>query len=742
MPHKSFHIPLRTSSVNAPTGEMNNNRKANKSRSIHKAQKILGTTDIALDHDYHRRPEQTSNRRSSFLNPPEIAHGHESSEDGLHSQHLRVRASSPLLGQEYRESTESTPPLVQLSRKLHLSGSSSALYSRYSSRDAPAKSNTNIVNDQYTATESNGRNLDVGLNPAFKQPKGPLKDTKRKTRPPRIDLSMLFPKPQATAAPLLSPQRMVSSPSAISMTSENSTLKIRKSDSRLPAKKLTKAPPRPRALSRPEDSQQTLDGVLKSSIPNRESIHGWGNSGLERTVRTSEMELALEKTIEALPTSRSIDRVQYSPMNFSLRSRDQLHRSDSKSFVSASSGQSASSQRTLRDDPAAKLLNDGYQQPPFRFGLRDHATRENGAMMSKKSSKSTLKNTDLNTSSVLCLSSSEDEDEEPQQFTTHLKVGKNKRDSVSTYGDFEAEICTAAAAQATRGTLRSVERPSSSTNTQSSRSSSKPAHRRRDSNASVARTPSSMNANARSRRSSGVPAILEPDFLHNDPIFDQSKVRTKTPTRNQTLSQKEINRRSRLIAVTRQEERLLEVMRQRQGKITPSLFNEAVETDRRSVISAVSRDSYYCTDTSFLRLSPGVPSPALARALQAANQKERSTRQAMGSDSEEKASNSASSRRASLASSKSLPSPATSATSPLTPTLPIHRFSPLPTQKPPPRQPPPPVPPLSRQHSRRRTDSSGAIAIDEPADGRKNSTEFPIWALGWNTDGSNITAVH
>ncbi|KAL5337907.1 hypothetical protein BJX70DRAFT_219816 [Aspergillus crustosus] len=742
MPHKSFHIPLRTSSVNAPTGEMNNNRKANKSRSMHKAQKILGTTDIALDNDYHRHPDQNPDRRASFLKAPEIEHRHDSTEDGLHSQHLRVRASSPLLGQEYRDTTESTPPLVHLTRKLHLSGSASALYSRYTSRETAAKPSTNVVKDRYDYAGIDGdeQNAESGLNPAFKQPKGPMKDSKRKTRPPKIDLSMLFPKPQTTAAPLLSPQRMMASPSAISVTSENSSLKMRRSDSRIPAKKLTKAPPRPRALSRPEDSQPTLDGVLSSSIPRGASNLGWGNAPIERTVRTSEMDLALEKTLEALPTSRSIDRVQYSPMNFSLRSRDQLQKSDSKSFVSARSGQSASSQRTLREAQSNKSLKDSsaYSPSPFRFNLREDTIRDNGPSMSKKSSKSTLRNTDLNTSSVLCLSSSEDEDDDPQPFRSHLQVAKNKRDSVSTYGDFEAEICTAAAAQATRVTLRSVERPSSSSNTHSSRASSKAAKPRRESTTPIARTPS-VAGNTKSRRSSGVPAILEPDFLHKDPIFDQTRVRTKTPTKTPTLSQKEINRRSRLIAVTRQEERLLEVMRQRQGKITPSLFNEAVEPDRRSVISGMSRDSYYCTDTSFLRLSPGVSSPALTRALQAANQK---SAQAAGSDSEEKTTNSAFSRRASLASSKSLPSPATSATSPLTPTLPIHRFSPLPTQKPPPRRPPPPVPPLSRQHSRRRTDSSGAINLNDGADDRKNSTEFPIWALGWNTDCSNITAVH
>ncbi|WP_243033222.1 hypothetical protein, partial [Vibrio cincinnatiensis] len=84
-----------------------------------------------------------------------------------------------------------------------------------------------------------------------------------------------------------------------------------------------------------------------------------------------------------------------------------------------------------------------------------------------------------------------------------------------------------------------------------------------------------------SRRSSSASALLVPDFLHRDPIFDQSKLQQRASG----LYQKEVNRRSRLIAVTRQEERLHDMMRQRQGKITPSIFNENIEVDRRSMVS-------------------------------------------------------------------------------------------------------------------------------------------------------------
>ncbi|KAL2869852.1 uncharacterized protein BJX67DRAFT_347111 [Aspergillus lucknowensis] len=738
MPHNPFHVPLRTSSMNAPTGDIqsrSNGRKDPKSRSIHKVQRILGTTDIALDHDYHRRPDESTGRRGSFLNAPELTTQHDITDDDQYSPHLRVRASSPLLGQEYSDTaaTDSTP-LVQLSRKLRLSGSASALYSRYSSREPQSESNL----DMPTAAEESGlavggvgQSSEGGLNPAFKAPKGPMKDSKRKTRPPRIDLSLLFPKPQANNTPLLSPQRMVTSPSAISTTSDSSTMKPQKIESRLSVKKLMKSQPQPRMSHKPEKSHQPLNGVLHDTAG-----AGWTNSSMERTVRTSEMDMALEKDFEVQLTPRSTERARFNLMNFSLRSRENLQKSDSKSDVSAGSGESAqSSQRTLRETHSAKSLTDAPSSP-FRFGLREDRSLYKGPMMSKKSSKSTLKNSDLSNSSVLCLSSSEDEDDEVPPSKPEPKLGKNKRDSVSTYGEFEAEICTAAAAQTTRGTLRSVERPSSS-NTQRSRSSLRPVQP-----VSSTRSPSSMTGNSQSRRSSGIPAINEPNFFHGDPIFDQTKVPTRTPS----LSQKEIDRRSRLMAVTRQEERLLEVMRQRQGKITPSIFNETVEHDRRSVASGPSRDSFYCSDTSFLRLSPGIPPPGLARAVQS-NPRSRGamTPKRTGFDSDEKTNNSASSRRASLMSSKSLPSPATttSTTSPPTPTLPIHRFSPLPS-KPPPRQPPPPVPELQlqRKHSRRRTDSSGAIVLDEASENPKESSEFPLWALGWKNENSNMTAVH
>ncbi|KAL4994988.1 hypothetical protein BDV10DRAFT_175732 [Aspergillus recurvatus] len=734
MPHNPFLVPPRTSSINVRTGDIGNNRKDHRTRSMHKAQKILGTSDIALDNDYHRRSDKRTSRSAGCLNARETTHKQDDGEDESCPASLRAQSSSPQLGQEYRDPGDSTSAFAQLSRKLHLPGPSSGLSSRSGSRGNTADSSISPCKDHTVATDSRPPS-DGGLNPAFKQPKGPMKDTKRKGRPPRIDLSLLFPKPQTNSTTLLSPQRMVTSPSAVSFTSElhaeKPTLKPYKSESRLAGKKLTKAPPRSRALSRPEHNSQPLDDLLSPLAPPRPpSVY---NPTMERTVRTTDMDRALVKNPDAVPIPRSPERAfHYNQVNLTLRGREQLLRGDS-SFVTARSGESAhSSQRTLRDPALAKSPKDGpkLEPSPFRFGLPDEVPRSKGNPMPKKSSRSTLKNRDLTTSSVLCLSSSEDEDEEPQPVKPQSKPARNRRDSVSTYGGYEAEICTAAAAHTIKGTLRSVERPQSS-NTKSSRASSK-----------HLRAPPSANRNNRSRRSSGARANLEPDFLHSDPIFDQSKAQTRVSG----LSQKEINRRSRLMAVTRQEERLLDLMRQRQGKITPSLFNENIEADRRSMFSnfsGPSRNSYYCSDTSFLRLSACIATDS-ARASQVTMKYKDTaalTPTATDFESEETATKSVPSPQASL-SSKSLPSPATSATSPLTPTLPIHRFSPLPSQKPPPRLPPPPIPDLQRSHSRRRTDSSGAIVLNNPAEDSRQSGEFPVWALGWANDNNNLTAVH
>ncbi|KAF9885195.1 hypothetical protein FE257_000646 [Aspergillus nanangensis] len=737
---QSLNIPLRTSSVNAVGHGMigtTNIRQDPTCEKASKAQRILGTTNLPLPQD-HQEQDKKKTRRPSFLRAPELRSQKSAGfmpfpsvppEATLPQPQLRVRASSPLLGQEYRSQDVSQPPVPALPKKIHHSGSSSALFSYFNPRDStiepvaesrdPTKSS---ALSEKTAEIQNRTEPRLSM----RQPKGPMKESKRKMRPPRIDLSMLFPKPRSNAAPLLSPHRMVDSPSPVSVVSEHSVAKEKKADSHVSGKRLTKNPPSPRASTRHPSERKTA-----AAEPYETSTPDWADPSLVRTVRTSEMDLALDNYSDIQKETQFAERSRPGRLNSRPRSRGRTQDSDSRStdtslrkVPSNNSVGGWSKETYLSPKTCAQPPHNRPSNPPNTRRADLQPPRSKGAM-SRKSSKSTLKNIDLNVSSVLCLSSSEDEDDEDGLKD---KSERNKRDSVGTLGDLEAEICTASAAQATKGTLRRVERPASTATRGSQVNGSRQPRPRNPG--------SSTTTLSRSRRSSGVPAISEPEFLHGDPMFSQ----LRSPT---TLSQKELNRRSRIMTVTKQEESLLEAMRQRRGKITPSIFhhNGTGEADRRSVVSGPSRDSFYCSDTSFLRLSPGLP-PNPARPEQGANHitKDGPTFKGTTSDTEQRTMYSSTSPRASLVYSESLPSPATSGASPMTPTLPIHRFSSIYAQKPPPNYPPPAIPEVSRRHSRRRTDSSEAIVLGE-VEAPTERSELPIWALGWS-ENTNLTTVH
>ncbi|KAE8379981.1 hypothetical protein BDV26DRAFT_258337 [Aspergillus bertholletiae] len=755
MPQQNMTIPLRTSSVNAVSNGMHmsgaSHEDLRRESASKKAQKILGTTEIPILQDQSRREDRKS-RGTSFMRAPDIkskksggfaAFPTPTPETTLPPPHLRVRASSPLLGQEYRSQDATPPPIHAHSKRVQQSGSSSTLFSYFNSRNSTMDSNLSRSTIKETkTTEEQKHNLEPRY--GFKQPKGPMKESKRKMRPPRIDLSHLFPKPRVDAAPLLSPQRLVNSPSAISLTSEHPAAKPKDLDSPPNAKRATKTPP----SSHERRGHQTADPASEPSPIYESSNTNWLDPSLERTVRTSEMDMALKRYSQFQKAPQPSEVAQPSQSHLRPRGREQPQASDAKSAESSlrkvpSNGSAGGWSRELYLSP--KSFSRPHNKRVSNSSNARHAdSRENlsaykKSSMSKKGSKSTLKNVDLTKSSVLCLSSSEDEEDEEEAPSKH---DKNLRDSVTTYGELEAEICTASAAQTTKGTLRQVERPYSMS------ASSRGSQSIRRQQQTILRNPSMSSAgrstlDTRSHRSSGVPTISELDFLNTDPMVAQPR----KPTQRVRLQQTQQNRRSRVIAVTRQEENLLEAMRQRKGKITPSLFQEAryqdsLEPDRNSMLSVPSRDSFYGSDISFLRLSPGLPS--MLRKDQGANHfdKDGSISQGAASDAEQKTINSGVSPRASLIYSESLPSPATSGASPLTPTLPIHRFSPLPSQKPPPRNPPPAVPSVQRRHSRRRTDSSEAIVLDD-AEERKGTDDFPIWALGWaSNDNANLTAVH
>jgi hypothetical protein len=345
-----------------------------------------------------------------------------------------------------------------------------------------------------------------------------------------------------------------------------------------------------------------------------------------------------------------------------------------------------------------------------------------------------LKDKDLQNTSILCLSSSsEDEDEDLTPITEPKRKG-GKFNSMGTYDGSEPEIYTAVTAKAaTAKRFNSAPPTTSSHASRQIEQSQPPAPVPRSRKASQSSNSKSSTTTRRitQTRSSGVPTIAEPDILSQFP---------QQPLLRSPAELKEMHRRSRYIAVTRQEQDLLEAMRVRKGKVTPSLFN-AAGVDGQSVISGPSRDSFCDSDTSFLRLSNVFP-PFDAQSMKS-TAAYKDGLASSGSDSEQKAGTALSSPGFSADYSESLPSSATSVASPLTPTLPIHRFSPLPSQRPPPRGPPPAIPTDQKQHTRRRTDSSEAIMLHE-SDEPKRNHGLPLWSFDfdWSQEHANIAAVH
>ncbi|PYH46884.1 uncharacterized protein BP01DRAFT_422276 [Aspergillus saccharolyticus JOP 1030-1] len=724
------------------TGSENDLRNENSS----KAYKILGAADIPSHDDYSKQDDKRRSKKPSFRRSPDVNSQKSggsfvpfptaASEATLPPAHLRVRASSPLLGLEYRTEDTALPAVPTASKKLHLTGSSSALFSYFSSKESTTNSSLAVG----TATTDLGKSEDRKSGPGQnaeprhgpKQPKGSMKDSRRKMRPSRIDLSLLFPKPKATAAPLLSPQRMVDSPSPISVIFEQTAINPQESRTHYSDHKLTKTPARPRASI----LKSTDHHSPEPSTTHKTKSSDWLNPSFEKTMSTNEMDIALQRYSdrEHNPQVSERSHAQFPNrdrlvMKRDPRSTEQESRDiSSNSSVSEWSRESYLSPKTCLPPRAYRASSAG----------RDGANLKNS--MPKKTSKSTLRTVDLNHSSVLCLSSSEDEEEEEDEHQDYTKghSDASARNSVATYGEFEPEICTASAAHTTKGTLRSVDRPISGISRGSQYSQRSQSIRRNPSMSSAGRS-STATRKSQSRRSSGIPTISEPEIYYGNPTVNYSKPVPRT--RSSMTAQKETNRRSRVIAVTRQEEHLLEAMRQRQGKITPSLFNEVrvSEPDQGSMLSVPSRDSFYGTDMSFLRLSPGLS----ARSGQTGSSTDREglVFQSSSSDGEQKTVYSFPSPRTSLAYSESLPSPVTSGASPLTPTHPSYRLSTLPTQKPTPMRPAPAVPKAQRRHSRRRTDSSEAIILEESNE-TPQSEDFPLWAIRWQNENGNMTAVH
>ncbi|EKV07198.1 nucleotide-sugar transporter-domain-containing protein [Penicillium digitatum] len=731
------HVPLssRKPAQHDPLSTQEQTRMADRRAS--KAQRFFGT-DISLPTEHGGWQESPNVPRPSFVKPtdsvPRQTTGFvpfpRSSENHLMpDQNLRVRASSPLLSQDY-QSQDAAPPLPKLSpkssKKVHHTGSSSTLFSYFSSKE----SSKTPKNQGLQPKALHG--LSVEPEVTYVQDQDPPKESKRKTRSSKIDLSVLFPKPRNPAPPtLLSPHRMVNSPSPVSTVvpdpSFNKIERMTGGTSNSASRYVDPHPPPLRSSITKNDPSK--HGGENSDLPSiAESKNGeWSEQSLERTFGTSEVDLALDR---------------YAARR-SLLSHEQLQQENEgpqEPRKSSRRAHSPSRHKETHLSPVSGLdpnLSRGLSTPQESWKTNESKFKSDRSSLTKKSSKNTLKNKDLRNTSMLCLSSSsEDEDDDDLTPTSESmrNTNKFKRGSVATYDEDEPHVYTSSTAHAATAVRRFDRALSTSTRGSRQTENSLPvpvARPRKASQSSNGKSSQKTGRTTQTRRSSGVPSI--PDEILAQ--FPQQPLRTPAEL-------KELNRRSRVIAVTRQEQDLLEAMRIRKGKVTPSLLN-AVGADRRSLASGPSLDSFCESDTSFLRLSNAFPPFDVSSEKGVTQYKDGTPSPSSGSDNERKPRTKVSSSGFSADYSESLPSPSTSGISPMTPTLPIHRFSPLPSPKPPPRGPPPAIPENRKQHTRRRTDSSEAILLDD-GDELKRNNGLPLWSFDfdWNRESANIASVH
>jgi hypothetical protein len=629
----------------------------------------------------------------------------------------------------------------------------------------------NLASDQYQQQQQQEQQQQQLLQTQDRQ-----KQAKKK-RPSRIDLSLLFPRPKPPAEPLLSPQRLTNSPSPV--LSEASIAR------KAAPVKLTK--PRSRSNSR----KKVLDDVIPEESPampsqSRKTVD-WFDIPVEKTIRVDraasdyadDEEISPKMVFRPTPEVRQPQPQRAPSQKDTNFSQPMSIRSSRRS--SLTSGTSRTSRGTSRSIES-QVSPQPTTQPSDRIRTSlqpwqsqgDLRSNRSQGKLSKKSSSSTLRACDLSKTSVLSLSSSEDEDESEDAREDDAKYGESLvkgaapprmiRASISTYDGFEPEICTAEAVIPTRGQPLTqfnrtaplpLHRSYSKMSTDSSDSRrtvrQRSNGRSRDSSLSSV-TRSTSNRRLESRASTRVPLIEEQEELADVHEENEESSPNLLPVPANNSTQSAAKRRSRIIAVTRQEESFLEAMRQRNGRFTPSIFHEVTststdsDTDSNSRVSPkprVQEATQPSSDTSFLRLSTAMfPSPGSQSGGEGAVSKEKEAFMSLSStsDSEQRTeSNSTASPRLSLAYSETQSSSSTTGhTSPMTPTLSIHRFPP---RAPPPSHAPPPIPDAARRHSRRRTDSSEAIVVDDSANG-KDETEYPLWAIKWAPDSVDLAVAH
>jgi hypothetical protein len=804
-----FHLPSRKPSARVPppnilegnTTEPVDARMENRNS---KAYKILGTSDtssVTTSKSKGWRMKKNVTNKSSFISVTvsEVSEGkaggrikqsvrgteHNDNQSGrvrMLDRDLNERPSSLLLGERYQNASNVSDASSDVrGRLLHQVDSTSSLHSFYD----PAKSPL-AISQQTSESSARDYALRKGCPPVTgfhahpaiqdphdepRKPKKALQSKLFRRRPPRIDLSTLFPKPRVSSGALLSPQRLTDSPSPISEASVDPFQRLKPKHSRSSTHTTNLSITQTRAAPEPILQYRTQHSRVPERMPKpTPAMKHWFDQEVlsDDEIPDDTQSLAVSKPVLEQLENRHLRNISedtikpHSPPPSLPTPATSLHSNKGRSPAIARSSQLQ-----------ATLLSSEDTKSNLSLASRRSTT-------SRKTSGSAMASADLTEESVLCLSFSSDEEEQESAFAFPTISALNKnRDSVATsaYESDTVQICTAEAVSSARSRSSKIH-PHSPKST----SKTKRVIPQRSSSVAASATlsvPSSRNQRVTSSPHSSAFKSMDsqkmsstPSNLSRDEKYLSCRLPATTykpPSIPQPSKAKNSPRQSRIMTVTKEEESLLEAMRQKRAAMRQSLFQEgymAASTCTQEIPIHLDlnrpRTSHNESQSSFLRLSDDRASVSSSRPR--TSHEHRASLQAgdfvfpdppLPSTILNGKTGRRPSRQGSIKStygslgfghsqSDAVPSPSTSRASPLTPTtahsaqVATERFS---KELSIPSSASPSDELLDRRHSRTRTVSSGVIVLEgvESDVGIRERTGvlvdegWPIWAMrGWH----------
>ncbi|KAF2116049.1 hypothetical protein BDV96DRAFT_491583 [Lophiotrema nucula] len=504
------------------------------------------------------------------------------------------RSSSNLLGQAYRDDGRRGSNGSSISRRLHPQTSNSTMRSFYDPQKSPLsvsqQTSDSAVRDMALRKGmppvAHGQFIDdhVSMSSSF-----PTSDdsrhAKRKSKPARLDLSKLFPKPKANggyehARTLLSPNKLVNSPSAMSAASEYFPRPMTREPTPTPntrghakltktAKRQQASPLQPSQSSSPVrlHKRDTYDNAKINVRRPPRGIQHW----FEGLDEVSDEDYEDEATPLYAPVAVKALGPKLAPVRKSSLGRvlqDSLDNSRRPHQPHYAGSTTRQDHLTHASSPLAHRLNS-----PSQFSVQSQS--------STKTRESAISRTNLQNSSVLSISSSESESEEESATPKKVSV-RASLDLGDDHGDI---IIGKAQAFEMRPRLGS-RAPSASKLSMMSTSTNA-------ATIEVMYTPEPYNPDlhfprtfggrrsSQDRRSSH---LRQPSTIHEDdsirPKTSENRSMSPASTSNQSARSEPRQRTDghKLMAVTQEEEALLEMMRRKRAAMAKHSFTEGYKT--------------------------------------------------------------------------------------------------------------------------------------------------------------------